>query len=239
MKFRKERLWPFISPLESVTWDKIVPKGIVKLTVTAGTYPAQISKEIDFIVVDCLSTYNVILGRLMFNKLEVAMSTYYLKVKFPTTHGIGEIRGDQVLARECDQAVLASGENHKWMIDELGSTSNPEETLQDVEIIPGDPSKVTKIGSTLWALDKTKITTFLKENQDVFAWNHEDMPGIDREIIQHRLNIDPECKLVQQRWRRIFALEHNKVVMEEVDKLLSASFLREVLSWLSSKYCDG
>ena len=133
----------------SFTSDKIVPKGIVKLTVTAGTYPTQISKEIDFIVVDCLSTYNVILGRLMLNKLDVAMSTYYLKIKFPTTHGIGEIRGDQVLARECDQAVLALGENHKWMIDELGSTSNPEETLQDVEIILGDPSKVIKIGSTL------------------------------------------------------------------------------------------
>ena len=29
-----------------------------------------------------------------------------------------EIRGDQFLARECYQAVLASGENHAWMIDE-------------------------------------------------------------------------------------------------------------------------
>ena len=54
----------------------------------------------------------------MLNKLKAATSTYYLKVKFPTTHGIGEIRGDQFLARECYQAVLASGENHAWMIDE-------------------------------------------------------------------------------------------------------------------------
>lgn len=77
------------------------------------------------------------------------MSTYYLKVKFLTAHGIGEIQGDQVLTRECDKATLASGENHKWMIDEPGSTSKLEETLQDVEIIPGDPSKVIKIGSAL------------------------------------------------------------------------------------------
>lgn len=53
------------------------------------------------------------------------------------------------MARECDQAALASGENHKWMIDEPGSNSKLEKTLQDVEIIPGDPSKVIKIGSTL------------------------------------------------------------------------------------------
>ena len=42
-----------------------------------------------------------------------------------------------------------------------------------------------------------KITTFLRENQDFFAWKHEDMPEIDREVIQYRLNINLECKPVQ------------------------------------------
>ena len=51
--------------------------------------------------------------------MKAATSTYYLKVKFPTAHGIGEIKGDQFLARECYQAVLVLGENHAWMIDEL------------------------------------------------------------------------------------------------------------------------
>ena len=76
----------------SFAGDKVIPKGVVKLTIIASTYPAQVSKEIDFLVVNCPSTYNVILGRPMLNKLKVATSTYYLKVKFPTTHGIGEIK---------------------------------------------------------------------------------------------------------------------------------------------------
>jgi len=50
--------------------------------------------------------------------LKAVTSTYYLKVKFPTAHNIGEIWGDQVLARECYQTTLASGEKHTWMIDE-------------------------------------------------------------------------------------------------------------------------
>ena len=98
MKLNKERL-PFTSPLLSFTGDRVIPKGVVKLTIIVGTYPAQVSKEIDFLVIDCLLTYNVILGRPMLNKLKAATSTCYLKVKFPTTYSIEEIRGDQVLAK--------------------------------------------------------------------------------------------------------------------------------------------
>ena len=53
------------------------------------------------------------------------------------------------------------------------------------------------------------------------------MPGILASIIQHRLNIDPEKKLVQQK-RRVFASERNKVVMDEVNKLLATNFIRKV-----------
>jgi len=52
------------------------------------------------------------LGKPALNRLKAATSKYYLKVKFPIAHGVGEIKGDQVLARECYQAALASGENH-------------------------------------------------------------------------------------------------------------------------------
>ena len=125
------------------------------------------------------------------------MSTYYLKVKFPIAHKVGEIRGDQVLARNCYQAALAFRENHIWAINELEPIPEPSETSQEVKIIPGDSTKVLKIRSTLPALEKEKMVSFLRANQDVFAWKHEDMPGIDRKIIQYRLNVNPECKPVQ------------------------------------------
>ena len=82
------------------------------------------------------------------------------------------------------------------MIDELEQILKPSETPQKVEIVPGDPSKVLKIGSALSTSEKTKLTTFLRENQDVFTWKHEDMLRIDREVIQHRLNVNPEYKPV-------------------------------------------
>ena len=63
MKLDKKRIKPFTSPLVSFTRDRIVPRGIVTLTVIAGTYPAQVTKEINFLIIDCFSTYNIILGR--------------------------------------------------------------------------------------------------------------------------------------------------------------------------------
>ena len=91
MNMDKKRIRPLTSPLVSFTWDRIVPRGIVTLTVIVGTYPTQVNKEIDFLIVDCPSTYNIILGRPALNRLRVMTSTHHLKVKFPTAHGIGEI----------------------------------------------------------------------------------------------------------------------------------------------------
>ena len=71
------------------------------LTVTMGTYPAQLTRQLDFLVVDCPSSYNVIIGRPTLNKWKAATSTYFLKAKFPTDDGVGEVKGDQVLARKC------------------------------------------------------------------------------------------------------------------------------------------
>ena len=53
------------------------------------------------------------------------------------------------------------------------------------------------------------------------------MPGISTEIIQHKLEVDPEKKPVQQR-RRVFASKQNQAVMDEVNKLLAAGFIWEV-----------
>ena len=92
-----------------------------------------------------------------------------------------------------------------------------------------------KIGTVLPTSEKEKMISFLRANQDVFAWKHEDMLGIDRKIIQHCLNINPKYKPIQQK-RRVFAPERNKAVTEEVEKLLEANFIKEVfyLDWLAN-----
>ncbi|GAV92198.1 LOW QUALITY PROTEIN: hypothetical protein CFOL_v3_35579, partial [Cephalotus follicularis] len=52
-----------------------------------------------FLVVDTPSPYNAIIGRPGLNLLEAIVSTRHLLMKFPTRFGVGEVRGDQEVAR--------------------------------------------------------------------------------------------------------------------------------------------
>ena len=99
LKLNPKWLHPFDSPLVSFSGDMVYPKGIVMLTITVGTYPRQLTRQLDFLVVYCPSSYNVIIGRPTLNKSKAATSIYCLKVKFPMDNGVGEVKGDQVLAR--------------------------------------------------------------------------------------------------------------------------------------------
>ncbi|GAV72780.1 hypothetical protein CFOL_v3_16268, partial [Cephalotus follicularis] len=60
--------------------------------------PAQV--EMTFLVVDTSSPYNAIIGRPGLNLMEVIVSTRHLLMKFPTRFGVGEVRGDQQVARQ-------------------------------------------------------------------------------------------------------------------------------------------
>ena len=120
---------------------------------------------------------------------------------------------------------MAAKENHTWMIEE--KEENKMEALETMALTEGETTKMSRIGTTLSPKIRTRLIQFLKENLDVFAWSHEDMPGISPEVIQHKLNVNPKRKLVQQR-RRAFAPERDQVVTEEVTKLLTACFIQEV-----------
>ena len=147
MKLDPRKLRPFDSPFVSFSGDTVYPKGIVTLTVTVGTYPKQLTRQLNFLVVDCPSSYNVIIGRPTLNRWKLATSTYFLKVKFPTENEVGEVRGDQVLARECYQVVLAAKENHTWMIEE--KEEDKVEALEEMELVDRMTTKTTRIGTTL------------------------------------------------------------------------------------------
>ena len=70
---------------------------------------------------------------------------------------------------------------------------------------------------------------------EVFAWKQEDMGGVDPAVITHKLNVNPSFKPVKQK-RRSFAQERQKVINEEVGKLLQAKAIREVEypEWLAN-----
>ena len=57
--------------------------------------------------------------------------------------------------------------------------------------------RCVKIGRDLGEELTVKLTTFLRENVNTFAWSPEDLPGVSVEIVAHELNLDPAFKPVK------------------------------------------
>lgn len=64
---------------------------------------------------------------------------------------------------------------------------------------------------------------------------HDDMSGIDLEVMVHKINVKPATRPVWQK-RRSFAANHNLVIAEDVDKIQWERFIQEVNypEWMSN-----
>ena len=94
MKLGRDQLRLMNSPLVGFGGIKVQLVGTITLPVVVGAYPQQIVKEVNFFIVDYLSSYNAIFGRPVLNNWKAVTSTYHLSVKFPTDYGIGQVQGD-------------------------------------------------------------------------------------------------------------------------------------------------
>ena len=236
MKIDKDQLRPIETPLVGFARTSIYPLGMVTLQLIAGTHPKQAMMKVNFLVVDCPSAYNVIIERPTLNRLRAVTSTYHLLVRFPIENGIGKMKGDQAMARECYLTTVNAEQVHQTLIvEERPNIAEPTEELEDIVLMEGDEKKTTRIGTSMTKEIRASVIGFLKGNANVFAWSHDDMPGINTEVISHKINVNPSTPPVKQK-RRVFAPERNTAVMEEVDKLLRAGFIREVYypEWLAN-----
>ena len=96
--------------------------------------------------------------------------TYHLLIKFSTEHGIGEVRGDQLAARECYLASLGTeGKNQTMTIEEQKTLVEPSKELNTIILDEEHPEKSTRISINLSFKMGESIVHFLKDNKDVFA----------------------------------------------------------------------
>uniref|UniRef100_A0A2N9FZ87 Uncharacterized protein n=1 Tax=Fagus sylvatica TaxID=28930 RepID=A0A2N9FZ87_FAGSY len=135
---------------------------------------------------------------------------------------IESILNDEHLINEEDEAKIKPIENETLKIN-LGTLENP---------------KKFKIGSTLLPEKQEELTRLLKEFPEVFAWLYEDMPGIDPDIVQHRIPTLLEIKPVKQKLCRM-KLKWMLKIKEEVIKQLKAGFIKNGRSTFGLKNVDA
>ena len=169
-----------------------------------GDYPQQIIKGVTFLMVDYSSAYNAILGRPTLNSWKAVTSTYHLMIKFPTDYGVGELRGSQMVVQECYVAMMEMEDQVQALnIEEHQTVTEPIEKLEEITLDNLNPDRTTKIRTLTDPAIRQEIITFLRSNRDVFAWSHDDMPGIDPSVMVHRLNVSPSFSLARQK-KRVF-----------------------------------
>ena len=170
MRIGKERLIPTNAPLVGFGGSRVFPLGTITLSVVVGDYSQQIIKDVTFLVVDCSSAYNAILGRPTLNSWKAVTSTYHLMIKFPTDYGVGELRGSQVAARECYVAIMEMEDQVQALnIEEHRTVTKPVEKLEKIPLDNSNPNRTTKIGTLANPTIRQELITFLRSNRDVFA----------------------------------------------------------------------
>lgn len=93
---------PITNPVLGFGGQEELPTRTVRLPVRFGDKTRFRSQEIDFLVVDVPTAYNVILGRPTLHRVKAVVAPYLLQLQFKADDGaIGELQGNQRTAREC------------------------------------------------------------------------------------------------------------------------------------------
>ena len=98
---------------------------------------------------------------------------------------------------ECYVAMLEMEDHQQTMcIGEQRTIAEPVEELEEVMLDESRPGRTTRMGTLASPTIRQDLANFLRKNQDIFAWSHEDMPGIDLTVIVHKLNVNPDSSPV-------------------------------------------
>nr|GEZ96398.1 reverse transcriptase domain-containing protein [Tanacetum cinerariifolium] len=184
------------------------------------------STWMNFVVVKSPSPYNGIIGRPRVRKIQAVPSTAHRMLKFSVPGGILTLCSIRIIPLKCTMVS--------------GPKTQPFDIIQAAEerikmaIHPEYPEQKIAIGFTLTKKGRKALCDLLRRNLDIFHWKPVDMTGVPRHIAEHRLNVRDGCSPVRQR-KRSQALERNKTIEDEVEKLVDIGIIKEVHyhSWLS------
>ncbi|CAH9083530.1 unnamed protein product [Cuscuta europaea] len=244
LKLDRALLKPIKTPLSGFTGDSIDAEGTIVLPVEVGDGPRHAQIDMEFMVVNLQCAHNLILGRPALEDLEAIISMKHLCLKFPTNDGIGYARGNQRIARACYLKLTRPAEREGQRIDTITAAvamdeerprAEPAEEVEEIPLDTSRPERVLRVGKQLPQDQRDAILLVLRSYAVVFAWGPDDMPGISRQVITHRLTVDPASAPVKQK-RRYLSADRRDFVKGEVAMLLSIKHIKEVKypTWLAN-----
>ncbi|XP_016164422.1 uncharacterized protein LOC107606933 [Arachis ipaensis] len=252
MQLSDKSLLPLPGELVGFSGKRVPVSGYVWLRTMLGEFPNSKTLDIQFLVVDCASPYNVILGHPSLNSFGAIISIVQLCVKFPVHDNIiAAVHADYKEARKCYNAGLKVTPKKTVTrihfvhnlesiptlaeLDPRASNSRPAPTDDLEKVQLGKSDKFTNIGSIFSTRTKQNLIETLKSKSNLFAWTPANMPGIDPNFICHKLAVNPNTRPIRQKKRNLGTERRNAAIVE-THKLLDAGFIRELRfsSWLAN-----
>jgi hypothetical protein len=221
---------------------QIVALGKITMPITFGYVHNTRTEQVVFDIVDMDYPYNAIIGRGTLNAFEAILHPTYLCMKIPSDQGPIAVHGSQEAARRAEgnwtdsKAIhnideAKAHQQYKHKRDKAASADQPKPMLLCEDIA----EQKVLLGSQLYdELEKT-LLKFLINNKDVFTWSANDLCGVNRDVIEHSLNVDPTIRPRKQKLQKM-SDDKAEGARNEVKRLLSARVIREVtyLEWLAN-----
>jgi hypothetical protein len=244
MKIYHKMLGRSEHPLYGFSRKKIHSMGRIILPVSFGTVSNARTKQIVFDVVDMYYPYNTLFRRGTLNAFEAVISYSYLCMKMPAINGVITVHGDQTEVGNIEKEYTPGQKNVHAVVEEEEKEEienvKPQtkaQACEETKRVPLDPlvpDKQVIIGTEL-SQEEDKLVEFLRSNKDIFAWPSNDLGGVSRDIIEHKLDIDRKVKPKKQKLRKL-AEDIVHATKAEVQTLLDAKVIREVqfTTWLTN-----
>jgi hypothetical protein len=242
MQEPKNKIHDATQPLCGFGGRQIVALGKITMSVTFGYVHNTRSEQVIFDIVDMDYPYNAIIGRGPLNAFEAILHPAYLCMKIPSEQGPIVVHESQEAARWAEGSRTNSKAIHnidgakacqqyKHKREKAASAHQPKPMLLCEDIA----DQRVLLGSQLSDEQEKTLLRFLFNNKDVFAWIANDLCGVNRDVIEHSLNVDPSFRPRKQRLRKM-SKDKGEGAQNEVRRLLSAGVIIEVTypEWLAN-----
>jgi hypothetical protein len=242
MQEPEDKIHDATHPLCGFGGRQIVALGKITMPVTLGFVHNTRTEQVVFDIVDMEYPYNAIISRGTLNAFEAILHPAYLCMKIPSEQGPIATHGSQEPARKAEgnwtdsKAIhnidgVEACEQYKYRREKAASPDQPKPMLLCEDIA----EQKVLLGSQLSEEQEKTLIRFLFNNKDVFAWSANDLCGVNMDVIEHSLNVDPSFRPRKQRLRKM-SDDKAEGARNEVKRLLSAGVIREVKypEWLAN-----
>jgi hypothetical protein len=242
MQEPEDKIHDAIHPLCGFRGRQIVALGKITISVTFGYVHNTRTEQVVFDIVDMEYPYNAIIGQGTLNAFEAILHPAYLCMKIPSEQGPIAVHGSQEAAKRAkgnwtDSKAIhnidgaEACQQYKYKIEKAASADQPKPMLLCEDIA----EQRVLLGSQLSDDQEKTLLRFLFNNKDVFACSANDLCGVNRDVIEHSLNVDPSFRPRKQRLLKI-SEDKAEGAQNEVKRLLNAGVIREVknLEWLAN-----